>query len=93
MAADRVLGASDVTGELVFLMKFKDQDNAEMIPARIANVKCPQLVIQFYEERLMWHSDNEEDGGGDSGVTPDGNAVDNPRNGSVDDDIASDDST
>lgn len=97
MTPDRVLGASDVTGELVFLIKFKDQDGAEMIPARIANVKCPQLVIQFYEERLMWHSDNEDDG--DDMVTDAmaeseaAKATIKRQNGSVEDAAISDESS
>lgn len=57
----RVLGASDVTGQLMFLVKFDENDSAEMIPSNICNVKCPQEVIQFYEERLVWHSDKESD--------------------------------
>lgn len=57
----RVLGASDVTGELMFLVKFDENDSAEMIPSIICNLKCPQKVIQFYEERLVWHSDKETD--------------------------------
>lgn len=52
---DRILGATDRwNGQLAFRFKVKDSHKIEFVPAKIANIACPQLVISFYEEHLVF---------------------------------------
>ena len=35
-------------------LRRKGTDAVDMVSASEANVKCPQIVIRFYEERITW---------------------------------------
>jgi len=52
--AEKVLGATDSAGELMLLVKWRHSDEADLVPARIVNIKCPKLVIEFYEQHSFW---------------------------------------
>ncbi|XP_032589964.1 chromobox protein homolog 1 [Drosophila grimshawi] len=53
----QILGASHFSGELMFLMSWKNNNLIGLVPANLANIKCPQVVIEFYEARLIWNDE------------------------------------
>lgn len=51
-----IIGATDASGELMFLMKWKGCDEADLIPARQVNIRCPEIVIRYYEKKIPWYT-------------------------------------
>jgi len=60
MEAEEILGATESSAEVHFLIKWKGVNDAELVPSKIANVKIPQMVIAFYEARLTWSTSNNK---------------------------------
>ncbi|XP_053743602.1 chromobox protein homolog 3b isoform X1 [Synchiropus splendidus] len=55
-----IIGSTDRQGELMFLVKWKHTGDVALLKARDASARYPQVVIDFYEQKLTWHSKEEE---------------------------------
>uniref|UniRef100_A0A8D8LUS6 Heterochromatin protein 1 n=1 Tax=Cacopsylla melanoneura TaxID=428564 RepID=A0A8D8LUS6_9HEMI len=58
---ERIVGATDVTGNLTFLVKWDGCDELDLVSAPVCNEKEPSAVIKFYEERLTWHTTPQDE--------------------------------
>lgn len=58
----KVMGASINTGELLFLMQWKGANAIEWVSSKDARQKCPQLLLDFYEQNIKWSADTNNDG-------------------------------
>nr|CAD7455964.1 unnamed protein product [Timema tahoe] len=56
---DFIVGATEEDGVLKFLMKWQGIMEGDLVLASEANIKCPQIVIDFYEQQLVWHPISE----------------------------------
>ena len=51
LESEGITGAKDSRGDFMFLMKWKDTWEADLVIAKEASSKCPQIVIAFCEVR------------------------------------------
>lgn len=53
--AEKIIGATEgPEGSIVFLVKWEDQEDVELVTNVKARQHCPQLVIKFYEQNIQW---------------------------------------
>ncbi|XP_034671840.1 chromobox protein homolog 1-like [Drosophila subobscura] len=50
----KILGATEVRQKYMFLMRWEGSDRAYLVLASEANERCPQVVINFYVERIVY---------------------------------------
>lgn len=55
---ERIIGATTHEGKVMYLIKWKNMNKADLISAKIAKIACPQTVIEFLEGRLKWDEQN-----------------------------------
>lgn len=53
-----IIGINSLNDTLVFLVKWTN-DKQTIVLSEVANNKCPQMVIQFYEKHINWDSDTD----------------------------------
>ena len=56
--AEKIIGATNDPGDIYFLIKWQGEEEEDLVPAKEANVKIPQMVIKFYQEHLNWYEDD-----------------------------------
>ena len=59
--AEKIVGTTDEPGELFSLVKWKGRESGDLVPAKEANLKIPQMVIKFYEDRLKFDEQTDAD--------------------------------
>lgn len=54
---EQIIGCTDNSGFLQFLIKWKGVDQADLMCAKEAKEKYPKIVSEFYRERLSWNQE------------------------------------
>ncbi|CAG2173928.1 unnamed protein product [Oppiella nova] len=52
--AEKIIGVTELNGDLLYLVQWQGGGDADLVPANVANHKCPQIVIQFFQERIRF---------------------------------------
>jgi len=63
LQAEKIIGLRKEADKVHFLVKWKGSEETDFVNAKEAKLKIPQVVIDFYEEKLNWFSngDGQED--------------------------------
>merc|ERR1712059_39312 len=62
LTAEKIIGIrKEAKDKLFFLVKWKGSEECDFINAKEAKAKIPQVVIEFYEEKLNWFAEDGMD--------------------------------
>ena len=61
LVAEKIIGIRKEPEKMFFLIKWKGTEETDFVNAKEAKLKIPQIVIEFYEEKLNWFKDDAED--------------------------------
>lgn len=61
LESEKIMGAIQLQDKIMFLMKWKGSQKLDLVQAEEANVKCPYVVIEYYEKRLEWIPDSKNE--------------------------------
>lgn len=51
---ESIVGVTNSSGQITFLIKWKNMDVTDLISNKKANMLYPEVVIRFYEESIGW---------------------------------------
>jgi hypothetical protein len=52
--AEQILGATETGTDILFLVKWKNQNYSELVPNNICRTKFTSALLDFYEKNLQW---------------------------------------
>ncbi|XP_065076843.1 chromobox protein homolog 1-like [Ochlerotatus camptorhynchus] len=54
--ADSLVGITEENGQLLFLVKWQNKDELELVPSKETRKYVPEMVIDFYQDRITWNT-------------------------------------
>lgn len=61
LTAKEVVGVAVKGEEIYMLMKWVEKNEADIVPAKQANLICPHIVLDYYERVLTWKPPDDGD--------------------------------
>lgn len=61
MVIDRIVSVNRRNGALDVCIKYVDREGVDWVPTKIIHSLCPQLLIEYYESRIIWEDEKPED--------------------------------
>ncbi|KAK0406719.1 hypothetical protein QR680_018757 [Steinernema hermaphroditum] len=55
LVPEKILGASKELGDTLFLVKYEDSENLDLVPIQEVFNKSPMIVFEFYEKYIPNH--------------------------------------